>query len=152
MNNTEFSVTKPTFSAVYQAEEELRVFIEKLIEENRPLTPDERKHYYNLLASSTLGLGVGRDFRIFIDTIFRFGTVESTGRWLGQQTENMICIPGDMGNQPSNKIPIGVFWSKLLDELFHIFPLALDRAISMSKEDTEMHRSQVRGAKVGRKI
>lgn len=153
MNKTEFSVTKPTFSAVHQAEEELRVFLEELIQGNRSLSPDERERYYNLLASATLGLGVGRDFRIFIGhKIYRHGTVESCARWLGTQKENMVCIPGDMGNPPSQKIAISIFWSKLLDELFHIYPLALDRAISMSKEDTEMHRSQIRGAKVGRKI
>lgn len=148
-----FSVTKPTFSAVHSAQETLRIFLEELIQKNRSLKPDERSRYYDLIASSTLGLGVNRGFKIYIDCqIFRFGNIESASRWLGQQKENMACIPPIYGNKGSQKVDISFFWSTLLDELFYIFPLALDRAISMSKEDTEIHRPQIHGAKVGSKI
>jgi len=153
MNKTTFSVIKPTFSAVHQAQESLRVFTEKLIHENRPLATDERANYYNLIASATLGLGVVRDLRIYIgNKIFRFGNVEYYARWLGTLTKNRGCIPSDMGNPPSETIDISVFWSKLLDELFHIYPLALDKAISMSKENTDTQHQQIKGFRVGGKI
>ena len=46
----------------------------------------------------------------------------------------MVSVPSDYGDLGSPPIEIKVFWSKLLEHLYFIFPLSLDKAISMSKE------------------
>jgi len=129
-------VFKPTFMAVESMQQQLRRHLESLIAENRPLHDEaEKTLFYRELSHSTLGLGICRDFRIYLgNKIYRHGNIESSARWIASLTSSDAVIPGDMGNPASIKVSISVFWKKLLDELFFIFPMALDKSISMSRE------------------
>ena len=141
-----FELSKPTFEAVKQAQNGLRVLLLKLIDENRALNKKEQKQYFDLIAYSTLGLGTVTQFKIFNDRIYTMKNIECAARWLGIQTKNKISFPGELGSEDSDPIAIKLFWQRLLEYLFQIFPLALDKSISMSKEIEK--RDSFRGALV----
>lgn len=129
------TVSKPTFTAVHTSQQLLIDYLNKLIEENRPISKKERRKYHDLLSSSTLGNGTTKTFRIFIEgEIYNFGNVEFVARWIGDQTTDKICIPSDMGEIGSPQIEIKFFWKKILEHLYFVFPVALQQAIQMSQE------------------
>jgi len=128
-------VFKPTFEAVESMQQQFRRHLEQLIRENRPLKDEtEKTLFYKELSHSTLGLGTFKDYVIYLDRVYRFGNVESTSRWLAGQTTKDVAIPGDKGNPDSPSVEISVLWTKLLELLFFVFPNALDKSISMSRE------------------
>lgn len=128
-------VFKPTFEAVENIQQQLRRHIENLAKENRCLKGEEEKTlFYKELSHATLGLGTFKSFTIEIDRMYRYGNVESIARWLADQTQNKISIPGEEGKKKSPEIDISIGWKKLLELLFFVFPVALDKAISMSRE------------------
>jgi len=133
--NIKAGIVKPTFSAVHHSQQLYTKQLRQLIKENRPLLNEEWDGYQDLLATSTLGLGVSKEFKIFIDgEIYHFGNVETAARWIAIQTKNRICIPSDYGYKGSPDIDIKVFWEKLLELLYFVFPVSLDTAVRMSKE------------------
>jgi len=128
-------IIKPTFSAVHHSQQLFIKLLMQLIKENRGLTEQEWDTYQDLLATSTLGLGVNKEFKIFIEgTIYHYGNIESVARWIASQTTNKIHIPSDYGAAASPSIEIKIFWEKLLELLYFVFPVALDTAVKMSKE------------------
>ena len=129
------SIVKPTFSAVHKSQQLLIGLLRELIKNNRCLNPKEYEYYHNCISSSTLGLGSSKTFRIYIDgKIFTFGNVEFVARWLSDQTKNEVAIPPELGEIGSKPVDIKVFWKKLLEHLYYVFPIALETAIAMSKE------------------
>lgn len=134
-------ISKYTLEAVFSAQESLRKHLEILIENNSPISDsDERDLYMREITYATLGLGVREKVRFFqqpgpgwID----FGTVESFARYLAYRKDNPVIIKvGQMGVK-SQPIPIRELWAQLQSKLFSIYPLAIDRACSMSKEREE---------------
>jgi len=128
-------IVKATFEDCLNAQERLREKINELAKKNRCLTEGEREDFFRELAHSTYGLGITKAFRIFIENkIYTLGSVESVARWIASQDKNKLCIPGEFGNPPSPEIDISILWQRLLDLLYSVFPIALDRSSSMSKE------------------
>jgi len=135
MTDKSHIIFKGTFEAVDNSQQQFRRHLETLIKENRPLKDEEEKTlFYRELSHSTLGLGVFKVYNIQLERMYRFGNVESTARWLAGQTDKMVVIPGDCGKVDSFPVKIKVLWEKLLDLLYFVFPNALDKSISMSKE------------------
>ena len=114
--------------------QQLRRHLEKLIRENRCLKGEkERTLYYKEISHATLGLGITKEARIYVDHIYDMENLEYFARWLGNQTENIIVIKKD-GYPDSPPFEIKIAWQKLLDLLLSVFAHALDKSISMSKE------------------
>ena len=136
-------LSKPTFEACFGCQEELRKFINKHTETNTPVsTTNERDKFFALLASSTLGEGSSMLFSVLIgEKIYSIKSVELAARWLADQTEPSIFIPGRFGNRASPVVDISILWRALLEHLYLIFPVALSKALSMSKEDTRNKQS-----------
>ena len=136
MTDKKHIVFKPTFEACESMQQQLRRHLETLIKENRPLeNEEERTLFYKELSHATLGLGTYKVFNIQLDQgMFRYGNVESIARWLAGQTNNMVVIPGDCGKINSPPTEIKILWRKLLDLLYFVFPNALDKSLSMSRE------------------
>lgn len=131
---TSHIVMNLTFEATEQIQQKLRRHIEKLIKENRPLKDEEeRTLFYKELSHSTLGLGTKIPAKIFIEHLYEIGTAEFFARWVAKQTEKDIIIKKD-GFPDSPSFEIKIAWEKLLDLLFAVFPHALDKSISMSRE------------------
>jgi hypothetical protein len=147
-------ISKYTLEAVFQAQESIRKHLDVLIEENRCLKDDgERDLFFRELTYSTLGLGV--KFVIFYRIPQEFlqqkyigyvgirRDVETTARWLGDQKEHMVMVPlelytsNTLNENERVKVPIGYLWKFLKENLFSVFPLAIDRACRMSKEREE---------------
>lgn len=133
-NSDEILVTKRTMEDVFKFQEKLRKLLESLILENRCLKPDEIDDYHYLIAHALLGQGVSKVFRIetpsgFID----LGTVEFMARWMARQTKTPvnITLPGSV---QTHHIIIKFLWEKLLDYFFEIFPSAIEKSASMSRE------------------
>lgn len=132
-------IIKPTFEACLSSQERLRLKITELIDTNQPIqSEEERSEFIRLLAHSTLGLGTFKKFIIILDQTYHFGNVESTARWLAIQTQNKVIIPGDMQRANSPPYDIKFFWEKLLELLFSVYPEALQKSISMSREGESM--------------
>ena len=126
-------IVKRTFEDTLNFQEELRTTLEDLIKENRCLNKEERGVFIRQLSHATFGLGVQKEVKIFLDHLYAVGSVEFFARWLARQTSKTIVIKRD-GYPPSPPFEIRLAWDKLLDMLFTVFPLALDRASAMSKE------------------
>lgn len=143
-------VVKPTFEAVLNAQEQLRVKLNELINENRCLRDkEERSEFTRLLAHSTLGLGVNEK----IELESRYGLyirndLEITARWVADQTSDKIYVPiflsaydvRDQNHEPNFKI--SSVWKALQRGLYSVFPVALDRAVGMSKEKEDTAQSK----------
>ena len=143
-------VVKGTFEAVLGAQEMLREKLIELRDENRPIHDEtERSAFMRLIAHSSLGLGTNHLIRLHIPLEHGGGTgirdhYEKVVRWAAKQTSNQVYIPVELQHlyakgdydRPGN-IDISLLWDVLLDACFSVFPLALDRAMSMSKERDE---------------
>ena len=132
-------LVKMTFEAVLTAQEEFRKKLDVLIKENRPIRDeDERDLFFSLLAHSTLGLGVNQKYSIYLDRYYSVGNIESAGRWLAYETDVMIQTPKIFNEgMVTPETPISFFWEELRNQLFYVFPMALDKSMSMSKEKSE---------------
>ena len=128
-------VLRATFSDVLDSQERLRSIISRLAAENRCLTVDEQSEFFREFAHATYGLGRDAPFKIFIDhDIYSLQNVEFAGRWIATRTSTRVQIPNVFGSDFSPFIDISVLWLRLLELLFLVFPIALDRSSSMSKE------------------
>ena len=143
-------IVKPTFEACLNAQEQLRVKLNELINENRCLKDEnERSEFMRLLAHATLGLGVNE--RIDLSATYGLyirNNLEITARWVADQTSNKIYVPfqlsayniHDQRQKPNFKIV--AVWRAILRGLYSVFPIALDRAASMSKEKEDTAQSK----------
>lgn len=130
IEDNEQLIIKRTFEDTLNAQEELRDTLEELMDKNRCLSKKERGIFIRQFARATFGLGRDELFTFQVnenEPETDFGTVEYIGRFLAMKTKNILIVNG-------KKIPISRFWERLLYCLFNVFPLALDRASSMSKE------------------
>lgn len=157
MNETkekpESQIIKRTFEYTLQQQEELRDTLMTLIEEDRCLTENERSPYFQQLSRATIGLGRDIPYSVEIEANSgkeRIGSVEYVGRFLGMQFKTPVSF--SRLNSITQKryiadVPIGKLWESLLDGLFNVFPLALDRSSAMSKEHEQQLGSDSYGFK-----
>ncbi len=127
---------RATFEDVLLNQTKLISRIDHLINENRPLDPNERLPFLQLLARSTLGLGTkislnfdGAKEFIFepVDSKIPVRDAEGFMRFLVFfDKQSIVC--GDKA------IPIGQFWLHARSLVLLTFPLALERASQMSVE------------------
>ena len=114
-------VTRASFEAVVSAQEDLRVLLDKLIVDNRPLRDDERKAYMKLLAFSTIGLGTNQTTYLYDEdmTLLR-RNIEVVARWAAYLTEIKVDVPMEIGKPKKFiKIDISVVWRCIRDELLY---------------------------------
>ena len=133
-------VLRATFERVLTCQEELRKKIDELANDKRPLRKaDELDKFMELLARSTLGLGTNSNIRIDGGNGVRvIKSVERFARWLAYQEGSEV----DVGDVSPIKIGIGSAWEHLRDGLFDVFPIALERAASLSAERVPWSRQE----------
>ena len=107
--------------------------LEILIQDNRALTDEERTVFFEELGRATYGLGSTVRFRIYMPELIDVGTVESAARLIASERDALVCLPRE-GLPYSSGIEIRVLWKRLLQLLFFVFPLALEKSSTMSKE------------------
>ena len=131
---------RATLEDTFQNQEKLRNKLDELECENRPVSDEkERKQLFDLIAHGTLGLGVQRSDPIpFPDGQIRFiKNIEKAIRYV-LYIKNTKITKEDMffifNDEAHFDIEISFLWNALKFELFAIFPEALNKAASMSKE------------------
>jgi len=131
---------RATLEDTFQNQEKLRENLDELERENRPIKDEEeRKKLFDLIAHSTFGLGVQKSDPIpFPDGKIRFiKNIEKTTRYILYikdtqiKKEDLFFI---FNEEIHTNIEIKFLWNALKFELFAIFPEALNKAASMSKE------------------
>ena len=160
-------IVKATLEAVFKSQERLRKHLEQLIQENRPLNnSDERDLFFRELTYSTLGLGSNHQI-IFntssllsseleavtkcnsdtkdgcqIGGVYIRNNLEWTARWLAYQDASVVRTPMSSSYHAHANFPIGLLWNCLLDNLFYVFPVALERATNLSREQDEKNKTR----------
>lgn len=134
-------IKKLTFEAVQSAQELLRQKLNELIDEQRCIKDEEeRTLFMKLLGFSTLGLGLNVHVSMVTKSHVGFRTnVEWVARWACSQKTNFVYVPIDLArpiyqdNAEPNAEMTDV-WKTILHYLYTVFPKALDKSMSMSKE------------------
>ena len=132
-------ITKATFEAVFNAQNEFRKLCDTLINENRPIANNEEQdNFFRYLSYATLGLGADHDFCINLKSVkggfYRIPNVEFVARWLTYQKTNVVSDFQINSNLIIQSASISIYWEALRDSLFKVFPQSLKCAALMSKE------------------
>lgn len=146
-------ISRDTLEAVFQSQEKLRKHLDTLIKEDRCLKDDEERNlFFRELTYSTLGFGTEHYFhiKVFDDLgIEEWGTVEYEARKLALATQNSfirkhpsINFQGCEEDTREVNIPISRLWYILLHNLLNIFPEAIMKATSLSREQEEGGKSK----------
>lgn len=142
-------IVRATVEAVFSSSEKLRKHIDNLENENRPLRDEkERDLYFRTLTYSTLGLGNEIEFFYHKkDEGYILRTDLETGaRWLAYQKEKIVKTPTwlrpnkDVKNEIYD-VEIKYHWANLRGFLFTVYPMAIDRATRISKEQDEKQKT-----------
>jgi len=123
---------RATFDDVCRAQDKLLFFINECIKKNIILTDTNRQTFIESFRLATLGLGAER--RFFIQgncQRYDLGHVGHAAYWLAYRDTNPVTLGVDL-------IPIRMFWLRLRDECFYLFPKAQEMSIKLSKEQTYM--------------
>ena len=133
---------RATFEDVRNSQKKLRKLLDILIKENRCLNENERNKYFDLIANSTLGVGVDLAEHIMIEDNIGFkhdfGNIEYFLGWVAYQTTNPIII----GKKPDTKeIQMQKIWEEIRDMFFKIRGHALKMSVKISAEQVKIHRS-----------
>ena len=128
-------IMRPTMEAVRQAQEKLRVHLDELAAHNRPITTEtERQSFLAEWVYSTLGLGVNHGVHIVDGLILSGGaSIEVIARWASYLSTNEVMLPLELFTR-SETVPISRIWVTIRNCLFQIYPLAIERSCSISKE------------------
>ena len=143
-------ILRPSLEACFQSQEKIRKHLDELEQGNRPLKDQsERDTFFRELTFSTLGLGRDLKVKYFHHSILLIRTdLETFARWLAYRKENPVATPLFLrrpdGNATSETFPVEIkdLWSTLRDHLFSVFPAAIDRASSISKETEASTKSK----------
>jgi hypothetical protein len=123
-------------------QQELRKYFENLIKENRPLKPEERNEYFDLIGKALLGC----------DIHFPSPLYPAISQYLwGQTVYSKIATTADflrymayVENQPKEKYSLSFFWQLALEAVLNVSGRALETATHISaelipREETKVH-------------
>ena len=139
--------------AVNQSQLDLRRHVKQLIEENRCLqSEDEREYFHFIFPYCTLGLAVNTPIIKFLhhsynekgEKVSGFLALETHleafARWLADRSDNLVRFTDTgiyygKGTEETvyYDMEIKNLWNMLLNGLYRVFPIAIQRATSMSK-------------------
>lgn len=133
---------RATYEDTLNRQEELRKKIDQLIQENRCVKDDnEREKLFQLFGDCFLGEDGGRKISYFMR--FSSGIVVDVNDF--GQTIRLLCyIDTDMipasffGYHDKKTIPIRDVWIAIRTVAFSLFPIAINKAVPMSKEQTHI--------------
>jgi len=122
-----------TFAEIEKHQRELVFdYLKQLKEEKRPLTEDEREDFWQVLAFSTLGLGIKTNFILKSNgNKYDLGCLEVYCRKLSFETGETVEI-----NAVGKKVvvPIEELWDAMQDCLYIPMAMALTRGFDQSPE------------------
>jgi hypothetical protein len=136
---------RATFEDVKKDQKKLREKLDELIKENRPIKDEKERTLLLdvLIPNATLGLGT------FQSHTFQFpfqgsGNFDNLEYWIRRicYLDSSIVPRLFLHDNQKQEIPIKFIWEKLRDELFLVYPMALNKAASISKEQTHLGPSE----------
>lgn len=133
---------RATYEDTLNRQEELRKKLDQLIQENRCIKDDtEREKLFHLFGDSFLGEDGGKEISYFMryppGTMIKIEDFGQTIRLLCYEKKNTIPITffGYHGNETTQ---IQEIWKAIRTIAFGLFPVAQNKAVSMSKEQIHM--------------
>ena len=129
-------IVRPTMEGVRQAQERLRWRLDQLIMQNRPVESEvERRRFLTEWSYATLGLGVNMHTIHVVDSLILSPStnIEVIARWAVYLDAAVVTLPRELFSE-AKTVPISMVWRTLRNSLFSVFPLAIERSCSISKE------------------
>jgi hypothetical protein len=80
-----------------------------------------------------MGLGTSKMLKVSIPEFIELGNTEYVARWMGRQKTTPVLVT-EMGSSVTHHVSIHILWEVLLCSLFEIFPIAIEKSASMSRE------------------
>lgn len=134
-------VLRATFEAVFAAQERIRKHFDFLIKEDRPIKDEEeRELFFKELCYATLGHGHDLIVELRhpdVNGVFFRKDIETVLRWMAYQTGDAVLVPLQLHGEHQEmkeKMPYYIVWNHLRDQLFSVFPRALEHSVTMSRE------------------
>ena len=133
---------RATYEDTLNRQEELRKKLDQMIQENRPVKDDtEREKLFHLFGDCFLGEDGGKEISYFMvfppRTIVNIKDYGQTIRLLCYENKNTISI-SFFGYQGNETAPIKDIWKAIRNIAFALFPIAQNKAVGISKEQTHM--------------
>jgi len=124
-------------------QDKLRDLVRLLINENRPLTLQEKQQYYQLLPNALLSQGA-TDPVYFVkdDGWFIFESVQALAHRLGDLNSTNINLKTTRPKQVEITISIDELWMFLYRKMLYLFPQANSEAIHLSAESIERQQQK----------
>jgi hypothetical protein len=124
-------------------QDKLRDMVKLLINENRPLTQQEKQQYYQLLPNALLSQGA-TDPVYFVkeDGWFIFESVQTLAHRMGDLTTCNVNLKTTRPKQVETTISIGELWKFLYRKMLYLFPQANSEAIHLSAESIERQQQK----------
>jgi len=123
---------RATFIDVGLAQEKILDYIDKCIDDNKPLDKKERKKFLRLFRMSTLGLG--SDYPFLFNgkyKVYDLKHIAHAGGWLAYQDSSDVVLGNEI-------IEIKELWIKLRDYLLVVFPYADTLSTKISQEQIKI--------------
>lgn len=141
--------TRASFEDVLANQEKLRKWLDNLVKEDRPLKPEERGPFLQLVARATLGQG-GKIPLVYGDKSLRLHLYT---RECASNAEDFFRFIAYYNGQHlelfESKLKPSALWRWARELAFKTFPLALDRATSISAERVSISRVHSTGRRLG---
>lgn len=133
-----YKQTRATFTDTVKAQEELRVEIDRLEENNTFVKKDERKNFFILLAKSMLGLDFEKKCEIRLPDITGI-EIKNFGNFIRHlayyEKDNIdYGFLKRYGKRLEINVPIRWIWHEVKFIIFGIYPEAIGVSVRISKE------------------
>jgi len=140
---TSESQIRATFNDTKKAQEELRQLLDYL-EDNNSIVED-RETFFELLANSLRGREYEKNCKLYLEDNSVLN-IDNLGKFIRHLSYCNISVIGktffrDYNIVVEQDVPISYLWHRIKFEIFGIYPDALDRASSMSKELIQMNKN-----------
>ena len=127
-----------TLEDTIRYQDELRGLLKNLINENRPLTHNEKTRFFQILPKALMSQGtVDPVYFVYDKGWFIFSSVQNLAHRLADLHSNNVSLKTNRPEQVEITIPIGELWQYLYDKVLYLFPQACSEAIHISAESIE---------------
>ena len=130
--------TRLTLEDCLHFQEKLRGLLHLLINDNRPLTHQEKQRYFEYVPKALLSQGaVDPIYFVKENGWFVFASVRSLALRMADLNTSNVSLKTTRPEEVEITIPISELWQFLYDKAIYLFPQASSEAIHISAESIE---------------
>jgi hypothetical protein len=116
-------------------QEKLRGLLQQLIQEDRPLTCQEKQRFFEMLPKALLSKGTIDPVYLVIEKgWFTYASIQTMALQMADLTTNKVSLRTTRPETVESIISIDELWQFLYDKVLYLFPLASAEAIHISAE------------------